>query len=205
LTKFEPTETQRNLLEVFKAEDYDVTVTDACKSVGISRETYYNWMEIGAFREWWMDRAEHHFTLLKTSIFSATHKAATSEKSQPRGSSADRKLFLERFDKDYMPKSRKDINHAGAMPVKLEEMSTEELERMAHAAGLRDATETEYPDPSQGVRTPHPAPPAEEGKPPSTCSTCGDATDGSTIPYILVDGKMICPQCKRVLAGGGQP
>ncbi len=181
LTDFKPSGTQQSLLGAFRNQDYDISVTDACKAAGITRETYYAWMRIEGFRDWWISEAERHFTLQKTQVFASIFGAATGKVTgKPQGSPQDRKLYLERFDKDYMPKSRKDVNVGGGMGVDLKSMSTEELERQGHAMGIR------VPNTVSDKPTPAPMP--------------------SEIAKLQASGPdVLCPACQWLGRLGGCP
>ena len=53
LTDFQPSENQKSILEAFHEGKYVVSVSDACKAVGISRNAYYLWFQDEGFCQWW--------------------------------------------------------------------------------------------------------------------------------------------------------
>ena len=149
LTDFQPNENQKSILEAFHEGKYVVSVSDACKAVGISRNAYYLWFQDEGFCQWWNKESDRWAAMQRCRIVGAIVGAATSGETSrdTKGSTADRKLFLERYDAGYMPKSRKELEHHGSVPIDLSQMSQEELERMAHAAGVKDEAPPSTPPP----------------------------------------------------------
>jgi hypothetical protein len=88
---------------------------------------------------WWIAEASKFFgrDLPKVLQNLRSGAAAVFDKDTPKPDSALVKLFLERFDADYKPKSASEITGAngGPLAVNLAGMSDLELERMAHAIG----------------------------------------------------------------------
>ncbi len=138
---FTPSENQLKVLTAIQDTDYSATTLDVCKRAGITPQAYYKWFRNEAFREWWQGELDRFFAFRRGRVVAAVYEAAISEKPQPRGSTTDRRLFLERYDKGYMPRSKQEMVHRGTVPIDLSQMSTEELERQAHAMGLREPAE----------------------------------------------------------------
>ena len=138
---FTPSENQLKVLTAIQDTEYSATVMDVCKRAGITSQAYYKWFQNEAFREWWQAELDRFFALRRSRVIAAIYQAAISEKPQPRGSTTDRRLFLERYDKGYMPKSKRELEHRGPVPVDLSQMSQEELLRMAHACGVKEPGE----------------------------------------------------------------
>jgi len=190
LTDFQPSENQKSILEAFHEGKYVVSVSDACKAVGISRNAYYLWFQDEGFCQWWNKESDRWAAMQRCRIVGAIVGAATSGDASrdTKGSTADRKLFLERYDAGYMPKSRKELEHHGSVPIDLSQMSQEELERMAHAAGVKDE-EPQQTIPNKPTTSPMPRPEGIE------CPYCHVA-DGEVIKTAWVGGQLICKACK---------
>ncbi|GAF98584.1 unnamed protein product, partial [marine sediment metagenome] len=101
-TDFEPSPKQRALIAALQADGYGGTVTEACRIAGICRDTYYDWMDDDAYCEWFQAQVDHYFALKRGDVMGAMVRSAKGE-SLPGAS--DRKLFLERYDRGYMPRT----------------------------------------------------------------------------------------------------
>jgi hypothetical protein len=101
-TDWQPGEAQRRFLSVCQVHDYALPITRACTAAGIGRQTYYDWWDSADFAAWWEAQAERFFRLQLHRVHASTLTAATT-KGQAEGSTADRRLFYERFDKRYKP------------------------------------------------------------------------------------------------------
>ena len=99
---WKPSPKQVRLLAAFEDRGYDCKIADVCKAACISRRTYYLWHENEDFSAWWVDRVNRFFRQSLHRVHVATLGAATT-KGKTFGSVADRKLFYERFDKDFKP------------------------------------------------------------------------------------------------------
>ena len=146
-TKWEPTDCQRALLKVYQDADYQISVTDACSKAGINRVTYYAYWETAGFREWWIAEASKFFgrDLPKVLQNLRSGAAAVFDKDTPKPDSALVKLFLERFDADYKPKSASEITGANGGPlVIMQETINVQQPGNGPAAG-----DTHAPDPVQ--------------------------------------------------------
>tara|TARA_Y100000310_G_C20225590_1_gene597756 strand:+ start:108 stop:605 length:498 start_codon:yes stop_codon:yes gene_type:complete len=101
------------LESAFRAKGYDVDIRDACRSAGVHHSSYYDWLDNPDYRDWHDDKVERHFTQATAGIYRAIHKAAG--KTYARGdatyNTAAQKLYLERFDKRYAP--RTNVEHSG--------------------------------------------------------------------------------------------
>lgn len=105
-TAWKPSARHLSLLTAVQAGSYGDTVCELCAKNELPRRTYYDWMENADFRAWWEDRQERFWVQRLGKVREAMYRAAVAK--TPIGSHADRKLFLERFDKDYAPRSRQD-------------------------------------------------------------------------------------------------
>ena len=97
----------RDRINALQAADYGLTVSEACGEAGIDRTCYYRWHQIEGFRRWWNDQTERYFSRMLPRVLSAIYKGAIEDGAG--GNHADRKLFLERFDAGYAPKSRQEV------------------------------------------------------------------------------------------------
>ena len=113
-TKWKPSADQERLLGVFQDNGYNISVCDACTEAGVVRQAYYKWHDIPEFSAWWKFSAERHFTLGLTQVQQTMFRAAKGEKVD---GGYDRKLFLERFDRDYCPKSRSENTNTTEMTI----------------------------------------------------------------------------------------
>jgi len=120
-TTWEPTEKQRAVLASFQDKGYDCPIEEACEAAGVSRRAYYYWHDDPQFSQWWADQSNRHFRLELHRVHAATLRAATG--ADASGSTADRRLFYERFDRDYCPqaRNRNEISGpgGGAIPLQI--------------------------------------------------------------------------------------
>ena len=107
-TDFAPSETQKALLSVMQECDYGRSITEACAEAKVGRRTYYGWLESPHFSRWWLQQAERHFARSLPAIYGSIVLSATGKDSS--GSIAAARLFLERFDKGFVPRTRKDLS-----------------------------------------------------------------------------------------------
>ena len=135
-TEFAPSEKQLSLLMATQKASYGGGVRAWCRAVGIHHGSYYRWLNDPNFRRWWMDEAEKYFALQLPRVQGALVVAATTARrsSDAKMDTAAIKLFLERFDKDFIPKTRRN-NHLTA-DFKCSEMTKEELARAIKATNI---------------------------------------------------------------------
>ena len=107
-TDFTPSATQKALLSVMQECDYGRSITEACAEAKVGRRTFYGWTDNPQFCRWWVEQAERHFSRELPRIYAALVRSAT-EKDAP-GNVAASRLLLERFDKSFVPRSRKDLS-----------------------------------------------------------------------------------------------
>lgn len=134
VSDWKPSEDQERILRVFQDEDYKIDVLAACEKAGVNRRTFYYWTDHPEFIVWWNQRRERFWALRMGRLDAATWEGATG-KGAP-GNPQDRKLMYERHDTGYAPRERKQIEVSGG--VDLSQMSQEQLERQAHAAGVKE-------------------------------------------------------------------
>ncbi len=108
-TKWKPNANQRRVLKIFQDKEYAISVTDACRQAGLDRCAYYKWFERDpSFVAWWEAEHERFFTLGLNEIQAAIRRGALT--GQGKSQTAAQKLYLERFDARYMPKSKTEID-----------------------------------------------------------------------------------------------
>jgi hypothetical protein len=111
-TRFNPTSEMQAALKAFQDADYGCTVEEGMTAAGMSRRTFYDWHEMQeGFSVWWNDRAEAHFAKRLPKIMKNLTRASEGEYSRAdkKADAALIRLFLERFDKGFVPRSRQEI------------------------------------------------------------------------------------------------
>lgn len=124
-TQFIPTQSMLDVLKVFQEAGYNVTVKEACRLAGRDRSTYYDWFDrFDGFTDWWQASAEHWFARNLPRVHAAVMEQATTG---GEGNPTAAKLFIERFDRGFAPRSK--VEHGGKVDVKhdLRDMTTSEL------------------------------------------------------------------------------
>jgi len=121
-TTFNPTPNQLRLLNTCQEANYTLSMSQSCTDAGVGRQTYYDWLEIPGFPEWWQGESERHFARTLPRVHGAMFKAAV----DVDGNAADRRLMLERFDERYQAKdqgdSRGPVTVQGDVVVMLQQM-----------------------------------------------------------------------------------
>ena len=104
----------------------DASPMQILKADGHARKNWYNWTNKTGFMAWWSrSLSEFH---LHTGI-PEVHKAMF--RRARKDSSADAKLYLERFDKDYKPTIRTEVDiFAGRRPDDADEAVNRSKERI---------------------------------------------------------------------------
>ena len=131
---WQPSPKHLRLLAAFEDKGYDCKIADVCKAARICRRTYYLWHQNPEFSEWWAYRVNRYFTQALHRVHVATLDAATT-KGQAGGSTADRKLFYERFDKAYRPAA--DAAASAPAPVTVRVDVVEAMREMIEGVAAR--------------------------------------------------------------------
>ncbi len=95
----------RILCSYLQAQELDKpkSAIQLLKEFGNNRSNWYFWLKKDGFTDWWNRAcADYHTNIGLSSVYTAIHRRATGSSPQ------DAKLYLERFDKDYMPNMRAD-------------------------------------------------------------------------------------------------
>lgn len=140
-TKFQPTVSQRIILKAFQTRNYLCSVEEACSVIEkFARSTYYDWFDHPDFTEWWQDQADEFFVKRLPKVKAAVLDAATKTFGRKAGkyNSKAQELFLQRFDKGFIPKTRKEVKHEGNIGVNFSKMQDDELERAERALRNKD-------------------------------------------------------------------
>lgn len=114
-TDWAPTDIQVRVLKHFQGLDYDCTVIDGCAACEVGRRTFYDWFGKPEFARWWQEQAERWASLQMGRTYGAIVRSATG--TDVGGSPADRKMFLERFDKGYAPRRREELSTDGPLGI----------------------------------------------------------------------------------------
>jgi hypothetical protein len=138
--KFTPDTEQLAFMEVMRASGYEMLIAPACEKAALAinavtdrkctqetiRQHYYGrWMDDPAFMEWYNDQVSA-WTLAQTSrIQAAIVRSATDPEAS--GDPRAQKLFLERFDPKYCPKTQADVRQT----ITIEAMTQDEQSRIA--------------------------------------------------------------------------
>ena len=90
--------------------EWSYTVVALCESIGIARTTYYDWFRDNAdFVRWWRNHWAGYFGQTLPRVWGAMVKKAEGlgeDKASPQAA----KLFVERFDGGYQPKTRQELS-----------------------------------------------------------------------------------------------
>jgi len=105
--EFEPTGLQIQTLCGFLSAINDIEDVSPLKvltSLGRANTNWYNWIKTKGFLEWWNTAVEEYFS---GQGLKEVHKSIY--RNALGNSAQDRKLFLERFDGDYKPASKVEL------------------------------------------------------------------------------------------------
>lgn len=133
-TQFEPNDNQQHFLRVCQDNAYSKGIAACCRDAEIHRDTYYKWTLDLGFVAWWREQADRWFARQLPKVQGAILRSAAG---QNLPGSRDRKLFLERYDKQYTPRHRQELQVSGKLD--LSTMTQEELDAMEHAVTSESA------------------------------------------------------------------
>lgn len=126
LTEYEPTEGQLRLLKAFQSKNYLCTVEEGCKAAGYeTRQSFYDqYDDYPGFEQWWADQADLFFLRRLPAVKAAIASAATTPTSRKdkKYNPKAQELFLQRFDRGFVPRSRKDVAHGGEINLTFEQI-----------------------------------------------------------------------------------
>ena len=111
-TEFQPSETQRRLLSVFQDADYQISTVAACTAAEVGRQTFYDWTHGEDFNRWWLEQAERWAALSLPRVLGNLTAGAQGTYSG-KAAKPDHnlvKLYLERFDKSFLPATRQRVD-----------------------------------------------------------------------------------------------
>jgi hypothetical protein len=147
LTTFRPTANQKAAMSYMQECDYDCTITETCKAIGICRQSYYQWFRRPEFVKWWNEQQERHFVMAAGRVQAAVLKGAVTNDAP--GSATDRKLFFDRLDKTRAGHDKKKADEAPGRTFEEELAALEAAEKegtdfdeVKHHHGDADATRT---------------------------------------------------------------
>ena len=104
-TEFQPTPVMQKFVIAYISDKEGLSPNQILKSLGHSEQLWYQWKAKPQFLPW-LQRVANDY--LGTVVLIDVHKAVYRE--AIRNSAQDRKLYLERFDADYKPASKLDID-----------------------------------------------------------------------------------------------
>ena len=104
---WEPNDNQLAALDYAREHDYLINVSEMCREIGCSRQATYQWNDCADFVRWWNRKRQEFFGARLDHVHGMVYARATGRSA--KGSTQDAKLFLERFDGGYAPRSRQDI------------------------------------------------------------------------------------------------
>lgn len=94
------------------------------KGLGIAGQNWVNWQKKRGFTDWFLKRRDSfHRQVGLPNVHTKIYVEAMKDSVQ------DRKLYLERFDKDYKPKTEQSMVFAGSRPIDIDEKSAVEQSR----------------------------------------------------------------------------
>lgn len=142
--EFEPSGLMIRTLSVFlqclEAKEVQ-SPTDCLEAQGKDKSNWYKWQAKEGFIKWWTKAIEKYHTRTGLShVHNSLYQAALAP-----GGATDRKLYLERFDKDYKPTTSEEHRFPGLEPPEdvpaAIERSKERAKLMASEVVKTDATE----------------------------------------------------------------
>lgn len=100
---FQPSDNQLTALMCFQDKEYRNTL-QACAAAGISRQAYYHWFCDNRFAAWWLGESVKWAARQAPRVYAALARSAGGE--EVGGNPSDRRTYLERFDRGFMPQHR---------------------------------------------------------------------------------------------------
>ena len=172
--KWTPNKNHLAVLKAIQARNYLLGTVEAIRECGLHESTYYLWIDNPAFVTWWEDQAESFFTLRLPRVKAAVLDAATGkfDKDDGKYNSKAQELFLQRFDKGFVPRSQKKVQHSGGIGVDLDlsQLTDADLRTLARASGI--APKDKLDDDERKTNQPTHEPEAMPGE-------SGDVGDGA--------------------------
>lgn len=115
---WEPTDSQKAVLESAQKRGYSGTVLEWCEEAGIVARTYYGYYDTPAFCVWWRREWEAYFArVLPVVMADLVSMARGSNKGKPEAA----KILLERFDRGYAPRRREEVSGPNGGPVQVQQ------------------------------------------------------------------------------------
>ena len=119
---FSPTEIQEAFVSKMRANGYNISYDTAAIGIGTTEATIYNWFKKPAFAEWFQGEAARHFAMKMPRVWAALYDSAISATgpTDSKYNPAAQKLALDRFDKDFVPKSKTEIDTPSPLVLAIE-------------------------------------------------------------------------------------
>ncbi len=134
--EWHPTENQMDALAYCQKRDYNYKITLMAKSLEMDDHTFRKWFDGPAFVSWWNEQTEKYMARQIPRIMSAMIDEATGKKKSGRSGAAAARLILDRYDKQFIPKSQTEINVKGRIDV---EHSSKQFDQLCDEITRRHA------------------------------------------------------------------
>ena len=102
VSTFAPTRSQSLLLQAYERGEDMTTIKGFCDAAGVTTPIYYSMLNNPEAAVWWREQTAERAQRHAPAVYEAMAAAAK------RGDTAAMKLFMERWDTGYAPRSRQD-------------------------------------------------------------------------------------------------
>ena len=115
LKKWEPNENQTRALTLMLESGCSLSLHEISKAISISPTAVYQWFDTPAFSMWWEAAIEGYFHKRLSRRYAKLDEAA--EGFPGKADIGAIRLFLQRFDRQYAPRSRQEQQRTGEVRV----------------------------------------------------------------------------------------
>ena len=126
-TEWEPSPDQLSYVKAQEAAGFGLSIQRAMEATSLSRTRWYDWTDDPQFIKWYDERADKYFALQRARMVSRLVNSADGNRDVNVQAV---KTFLERYDKNYQPSSKRTIE--GTVEHTFEEI----LEQLEEGARL---------------------------------------------------------------------
>lgn len=127
MSDFKPTPLMLEFAQKYIAEiddGNDISPTKVLEAMGKSKQNWYYWLKRAGFIKWFLNYQQNFY---KTFGLANVHNSIYTH--AIKDSPPDRKLYVERFDKEYKPKTEQQIAFVGTRPE--DGLTDDEIERQS--------------------------------------------------------------------------
>ncbi len=111
LTEFSPSANQLAFVTFQEANGYAGSYVKAGVSIGVTHSAISQWFNKPAFAEWYQAQAEEWYRKRLPDIYKAVRVSAVGAVDKRlRGSAKAQELYLQRFDRGFIPKSQQSVD-----------------------------------------------------------------------------------------------